>query len=60
MSRHLLAYLDPTTGSVAYQIALSTALAAAAAVKMYWKKLKKLFRGRNTRILADRERVTRT
>ena len=50
MSSHILAYLDPTTGSVAYQIALSTALAAAAAVKMYWKKLKKLFRGKTPEI----------
>jgi hypothetical protein len=45
MNRHILAYLDPTTGSVGYQIALSTVLAAAAAVRMYWKKLRKLFGG---------------
>lgn len=45
MNRHILAYLDPTTGSIGYQIALSTVLAAAAAVRMYWKKLQKLFGG---------------
>lgn len=45
MNRHIFAYLDPTTGSMGYQIALSTVLAAAAAVRMYWKKLQKLFGG---------------
>jgi hypothetical protein len=44
ISHYILAYLDPTTGSVGYQIALSAALATAAAVRMYWRKLQNLFR----------------
>ncbi len=39
----ILAYLDPTTGSLAYQVAISSALAAAAACRLYWHKLRRLF-----------------
>lgn len=40
------AYLDPTSGSIAFQVAISSALALAAAGRLYWDKLKKLFAGR--------------
>ena len=39
----VIAYLDPTTGSIAYQVAISSALAAAAACRLYWHKLRRLF-----------------
>lgn len=56
MSGYVLAYLDPTTGSIGYQIALSAVLAAGAAVRMYWKKLRKLFRGGGSDSSADKQR----
>jgi len=34
----LLAYLDPTSGSIAYKAAISGLLAAAAACRRYWLK----------------------
>jgi membrane associated rhomboid family serine protease len=44
---HIIAYLDPNTGSMAYQIAISGFLAALAAGRLYWAKIKRLFaRGR--------------
>ncbi len=45
----LLAYLDPTSGSIAYQAAISGVLAAAAACRLYWHKLKRLFGARENR-----------
>lgn len=53
-----IAYLDPTTGSMAYQIAISGFLAALAACRLYWAKIKRLFskpRGSD----AERETVRR-
>ncbi len=38
-------YLDPTTGSIAFQAAIGGAVAAFAAVRIYWRRLKGLFRG---------------
>lgn len=37
------AYLDPNTGSMAYQIAISGFIAGLAACRLYWGKLKRLF-----------------
>ncbi len=37
------AYLDPTAGSIAYQAAISGLLAAAAACRLYWSKIRRLF-----------------
>jgi hypothetical protein len=39
------AYLDPTAGSIAYQAAISGLLAAAAACRMYWSRIRRLFGG---------------
>ena len=33
-------YLDPTTGSIAYQVAIGGLLVASTAVKMYWRRVK--------------------
>ena len=46
MNYFLFAYLDPTSGSLGYQVALSTFLAAGAAVKLYWKQLRRIFQGK--------------
>ncbi len=43
MIRPLPAYLDPATGSIAYQAAISGLLAAAAAVRVYWSKIRRVF-----------------
>jgi|GEM_PF-3009747 len=48
------AYLDPTTGSIAYQVTISGLLALGAAVRIYWDRLKRLFRRLAPR--ADRRR----
>jgi hypothetical protein len=48
MIHPVLAYLDPTSGSIAYQAAISGALAAAAACRIYWHKLKRLVRWAHT------------
>ncbi|MBK7931551.1 MAG: hypothetical protein IPJ98_29970 [Bryobacterales bacterium] len=37
-------YLDPTTGSIAYQVAIGGLLAATAAVRMYWGKIRAALR----------------
>jgi hypothetical protein len=39
----VIAYLDPNTGSMAYQIAISGFIAGLAACRLYWAKLKRLF-----------------
>ncbi len=36
-------YLDPATGSIALQVALGGLLAAMAAVRIYWGKLRAVF-----------------
>jgi hypothetical protein len=38
------AYLDPGTGSMVLQIAVGGILAAMAAGKLYWRRLRSLFR----------------
>jgi hypothetical protein len=36
----VFAYLDPTTGSMTYQVVISTVLAAITACRVYWRQLK--------------------
>lgn len=38
------AYLDPSSGSMLLQIAVGGALAALVTVKMYWRKVRSVFR----------------
>ncbi len=38
------AYLDPAAGSIAYQAAISGVLAAAAACRLYWGRIRDLLR----------------
>lgn len=37
----VFAYLDPTSGSLAYQVVISTILAAVTACRVYWRQLKR-------------------
>jgi membrane associated rhomboid family serine protease len=37
-------YLDPTTGSIAFQAAIGGFLAAAATARIYWSRIRWLFR----------------
>jgi hypothetical protein len=46
MTTPVFAYLDPSTGSIAFQVAISGFLAALAAGRMYWGNLKRLIGGR--------------
>jgi hypothetical protein len=41
-----LAYLDPGTGSLIWQLLLAGALTAAFLAKRYWRRIKQLFRSR--------------
>ncbi len=41
-----LMYLDPGSGSFILQIVIAAVLGGAYAVKVYWKKIKKLFTGK--------------
>ncbi|HEU0123887.1 MAG TPA: hypothetical protein VFQ91_25370 [Bryobacteraceae bacterium] len=38
------AYLDPVTGSVAFQVAIASTLTGLAALKVYWRRVRSLFR----------------
>jgi hypothetical protein len=38
-----MAYLDPVTGSLAWQMAVGGLLAAATTIRMYWSKIRALF-----------------
>jgi hypothetical protein len=42
------AYLDPTSGSIAFQVAISSLLAAAAVFRLYWDKVKHAIRWKRT------------
>ncbi len=42
MGQFPLAYLDPTAGSIGYQVLISGVLAAAATLRLYWHKVKRL------------------
>jgi hypothetical protein len=49
MQIHLFApllYLDPGSGSFLIQLLMAAALGAGVAIKMYWSKIKSLFRGK--------------
>lgn len=37
-------YLDPTTGSLAYQVAIGGILAANAVLRIYWRRIKSVVR----------------
>jgi hypothetical protein len=39
-----LLYLDPTTGSMVLQIVMGGVLAALAATKVYWNRIRSIFR----------------
>jgi hypothetical protein len=43
MIQFVPAYLDPSTGSIAYQVAISGLLAAAATWRLYWHRIRGLF-----------------
>ena len=53
----ILAYLDPASGSIAWQVAISSVLAIAAACRMYWQKLKNLFHLRGRDEIAGQKEV---
>ena len=38
-----MAYLDPVTGSMVWQVAIGGLLAGAAAIRMYWSKIRSIF-----------------
>ena len=38
-----MAYLDPVTGSLAWQMAVGGLLAAATTIRMYWSKIRAFF-----------------
>lgn len=40
----ILAYLDPGTGSVVLQVILASLLAVAVAFRVFWRKIKGVFR----------------
>ncbi len=40
----ILAYLDPGTGSIILQVILASLLAVAVAFRVFWRKLKGVFR----------------
>ncbi|MFB3776654.1 MAG: hypothetical protein ACE141_03555 [Bryobacteraceae bacterium] len=42
------AYLDPTSGSIAFQVAISSLLAVAAAFRLYWDKVKHVIHWKRT------------
>ena len=42
-----MAYLDPVTGSMVWQVAIGGLLAGVAAVRMYWSKIRSLFSREN-------------
>lgn len=41
-------YLDPGSGSFLIQLLMAAALGIGVAVKMYWSKIKQLFRGKHS------------
>jgi len=47
--RRVDAYLDPTTGSMVLQIVIGGFLTIAAVVRIYWGKLRRLFRKKDDR-----------
>ena len=47
-ARRAEAYLDPGTGSILLQSLVAAAAALAVGLRLYWRRLKALFRGRGT------------
>jgi hypothetical protein len=47
MAAFPILYLDPGSGSFLIQLLLAAALGIGVAVKIYWVKIKSLFRGKN-------------
>ncbi len=41
-----MAYLDPGSGSILIQMLVAAALGGAYLIKVYWKKIKRLFTGK--------------
>ena len=52
---HVLAYLDPGTGSMLVQLLVGGVAAAAVAVKLYWYRLLRLLRIRKDEPEPDQE-----
>ena len=50
------AYLDPVSGSIAFQVAMATAITSLAAVKIYWGRLKGLLRRNEPEPDSDEDR----
>ena len=44
----ILAYLDPGTGSIILQVILASLLAILVAFRMFWRKIKGIFRKEST------------
>jgi len=44
----VLAYLDPGTGSMILQVVLASLLAVAVAFRIFWRKIKSIFRKETT------------
>ena len=42
-----MAYLDPVTGSMAWQVTIGGLLAVAAAIRMYWSKIRSILSKKN-------------
>jgi len=40
----MLAYLDPTSGSMGFQLLVASLLAGITSVRLYWTRLKSVFR----------------
>ncbi len=45
---HVLAYLDPGTGSMLVQLVVGGAAAVAVAAKLYWRRITSVFRRQPT------------
>ena len=52
LSQSAVAYLDPGTGSLIFQLLIGSVVGILFAIRMYWARLKNLF---NTRILRRRK-----
>jgi hypothetical protein len=44
MPQIALAYLDPASGSLVWQIVIGSLLGGMAAIRIYWRKLKSIFK----------------
>jgi hypothetical protein len=54
----IFAYLDPTTGSIGYQVAISGFLTALATCRIYWQRIQRVFqKGRGPQLVDKVERT---